>query len=173
MHIDRDEAIKQIRANLKRRSGKVWSVTGDRGTAWAWIKVDVPPKQRTWHFDQTSVKNGEAPVPPVPGALYRGAVCCTPDHYIEEGKITSYENDSFAREAVGRGGQVYFMWEYEDPSKEFGHMSPAARKELKELFGELSNVHHQGLSVSPEAREYYVQRSAGVMDNEKPYRDYD
>ncbi len=36
--MDRDEAIKRIRAALKRRSGKLWSVTGGRGTSWGWIK---------------------------------------------------------------------------------------------------------------------------------------
>jgi hypothetical protein len=46
MHIDRNEAINRIRAALKRRSGKPWSVAGDRGTAWGWITVMSPPKRR-------------------------------------------------------------------------------------------------------------------------------
>ena len=45
---DRDAAIKTIRAALKRRSGKAWSVTGGRGTAWGWIEIDAPPARRTW-----------------------------------------------------------------------------------------------------------------------------
>ena len=45
---DRDEAIKQIKAALQRRSGKPWSVTGGRGTAWGWITIDAPPARRTW-----------------------------------------------------------------------------------------------------------------------------
>lgn len=45
---DRDEAIKLIRAALKRRSGKDWSVTGGRGTAWGWIQIDAPPRRATW-----------------------------------------------------------------------------------------------------------------------------
>ena len=47
--IDRNEAIKEIRSALKRRSGKSWSVTGGRGTAWGWITIDVPPAQRCYH----------------------------------------------------------------------------------------------------------------------------
>jgi hypothetical protein len=44
----RDEAIGAIRASLKQRSGKVWSVKGGRGTAWGWITIDAPPARRTW-----------------------------------------------------------------------------------------------------------------------------
>jgi hypothetical protein len=44
--MDRDEAIKRIRAGLKRRSGKSWSVTGGRGTAWGWITIISPPKRQ-------------------------------------------------------------------------------------------------------------------------------
>lgn len=43
---DRDEAIKQMRSALKRRSGKAWSVTGGRGTAWGWITIHSPPSRR-------------------------------------------------------------------------------------------------------------------------------
>lgn len=37
--ITRDEAIARIKAALKARTGKVWSVTGGRGTAWGWITI--------------------------------------------------------------------------------------------------------------------------------------
>jgi hypothetical protein len=40
---DRDETIKTIRAALKRRSGKTWSVRGGTGTAWGWITITAPP----------------------------------------------------------------------------------------------------------------------------------
>lgn len=43
---DRDDAIQLIREALKKRSGKAWSVTGGRGTAWGWINVTAPPKRR-------------------------------------------------------------------------------------------------------------------------------
>lgn len=45
--VDRDEAIKAIRSALKRRSGKAWSVTGGRGTAWGWITIDAPKRRKT------------------------------------------------------------------------------------------------------------------------------
>lgn len=43
--MDRNEAIKEIRAALKRRTGKTWSVTGGRGTAWGWITITAPPSR--------------------------------------------------------------------------------------------------------------------------------
>lgn len=46
--ITRAGAIKAIRAALKRRSGKAWSVTGGRGTAWGWLAIASPPARRTW-----------------------------------------------------------------------------------------------------------------------------
>lgn len=46
--MDRNETIKRIREALKKRSGKIWSVTGGRGTAWGWITIDAPPARRTW-----------------------------------------------------------------------------------------------------------------------------
>ena len=47
---DRDVVIKTIRTNLRRRSGKDWSVKGGRGTAWGWIEIDAPPRRCTWTF---------------------------------------------------------------------------------------------------------------------------
>lgn len=47
-HIGRDEAIARIRTALRKRSGKAWSVTGGRGTAWGWITVSAPPRRCTW-----------------------------------------------------------------------------------------------------------------------------
>jgi hypothetical protein len=45
--MDRNEAISEIKAALRRRSGKTWSVTGGKGTAWGWIKISAPPKRLT------------------------------------------------------------------------------------------------------------------------------
>ena len=42
----RDEAIKRIRAGLKKRSGKSWSVRGGRGTDYCWISIISPPKRQ-------------------------------------------------------------------------------------------------------------------------------
>ena len=49
MSLNRDDAIKLIREALKRRSGKTWSVSGDRGTAWGWINIQAPPARRVGH----------------------------------------------------------------------------------------------------------------------------
>lgn len=46
--MDRNETIKRIKTALQKRSGKTWSVTGGRGTAWGWITIDAPPARRTW-----------------------------------------------------------------------------------------------------------------------------
>lgn len=43
--MDRNEAIAEIRKALKERTGRTWSVTGGRGTAWGWITVTAPPKR--------------------------------------------------------------------------------------------------------------------------------
>ena len=45
----RDDAITAIHTALQKRSGKAWSVTGGRGTAWGWITIDAPPARRTAH----------------------------------------------------------------------------------------------------------------------------
>ncbi len=47
-NLDRNGLIKALKTALQRRSGKQWSVTGGRGTAWGWITVDAPPARRTW-----------------------------------------------------------------------------------------------------------------------------
>ena len=47
--MDRNETIKRIRTALKKRSGKAWSVTGGRGTAWGWLTITSPPKRCTGH----------------------------------------------------------------------------------------------------------------------------
>lgn len=45
-YCDRDETIRAIRAALRRRTGRAWSVTGGRGTAWGWIRITAPPARR-------------------------------------------------------------------------------------------------------------------------------
>lgn len=46
-HVDRDETIKAIRAALKRRTGRTWSVRGGRGTGWGWLTICAPPARCT------------------------------------------------------------------------------------------------------------------------------
>ena len=45
--MDRDDTIREIRAALKRRSGKAWSVNGGRGTSYGWLTIAAPPARRT------------------------------------------------------------------------------------------------------------------------------
>jgi hypothetical protein len=45
---DRKEVIKRIKTALQRRSGKQWSVTGGKGTAWGWLDITAPPSRCTW-----------------------------------------------------------------------------------------------------------------------------
>lgn len=51
--LDRASVIRRISAALKARSGKAWSVTGGKGTAYGWLRIDAPPKARTWHHRPT------------------------------------------------------------------------------------------------------------------------
>jgi hypothetical protein len=44
--LDRGPVVKFIRAALRARSGKAWSVTGGTGTAYGWLSINVPPQQR-------------------------------------------------------------------------------------------------------------------------------
>ncbi len=53
--MDRQETISRIRKALKKRSGKPWSVTGGRGTAYGWLTIDAPPARRKW----LQVKTGQ------------------------------------------------------------------------------------------------------------------
>ncbi len=49
--LDRNEAIRRIKAALKARSGKSWSVTGGKGTAWGWIKIDTMPARKRFDWE--------------------------------------------------------------------------------------------------------------------------
>lgn len=49
--LTRNAVIARIRQALKVRSGKPWSVTGGRGTAWGWINISAPPRRLTdFHY---------------------------------------------------------------------------------------------------------------------------
>lgn len=59
--MDRDDTIREIRAALKRRSGKTWSVTGGRGTSYGWITITAPPARRTWRNRLIAGMAGDLP----------------------------------------------------------------------------------------------------------------
>jgi hypothetical protein len=50
----RSDVTKKMKQLLKARSGKAWSVTGSRGTAWGWLSIQAPPKRRTGEYGRTS-----------------------------------------------------------------------------------------------------------------------
>jgi len=56
---DRNEAIAAIKANLRRRSGKTWSVKGGRGTAWGWITITAPPARLDNYGSMTDADRDE------------------------------------------------------------------------------------------------------------------
>jgi hypothetical protein len=55
----RTNTITAIRAVLKERSGKVWSVTGGTGTAWGWIRILSVPMRRDEHGAMTDADRDE------------------------------------------------------------------------------------------------------------------
>jgi hypothetical protein len=54
----RDETIAKIKAALKERSGKAWSVRGGEGTSWGWIYIRALPKRcnQHGHMDESTCK---------------------------------------------------------------------------------------------------------------------
>lgn len=153
----RNEVISEIKAALKRRSRKSWSVTGGRGTVYGWIRISAPPKRCIWKHVQT-----HDPKPPQEGAVYRGAMSITPHYAISDGTVTSYENDSWAQDAARDGQTLVFNWDVESPDAKYGHMSPQDRKELADLLG-LENVSADGVSIAASTDYYneYLARAKG------------
>lgn len=97
--MNRNETMAEIKTVLRRRSGKVWSVTGGRGTAWGWITIDAPPARRTAH----SVKR-------------EGAITDRPEDYEDRdtgepgGYMTSADRAELGR-LLGLSGPVHFQGE--------------------------------------------------------------
>lgn len=58
--IDRADAIRLIRAGLQARSGRPWSVTGGRGTAYGWLHIRAPPKRLTSDWNGGPTEPGKA-----------------------------------------------------------------------------------------------------------------
>ncbi len=103
---DRDETIKRIRTALKRRSGKPWSVTGGRGTAWGWITIDAPPARRCWRRERYGSMDERGDyqwryVEGEPGA-YMG-----PDDRAELAKLLGIERVYDQGESIPSSGDYY------------------------------------------------------------------
>jgi hypothetical protein len=171
--MDRAEAIKKIKTALQKRSGKTWSVTGGKGTAYGWLTIDAPPARRTWHDTQTATTE-----PPTPAAQYRGASCVTPGHRVGPGAedpILSPADDPWATQAAATGYYMRYNWEHEYPKMTYGHMSPEERVELGKLLGLGEPVHFQGHSV-PSGNDFYeeyVARAEGRTPTRYGSRDWD
>lgn len=109
---DRNETIQRIKTALRQRSGKAWSVTGGRGTAYGWITIDARPQFRTWGH-----------------RLKAGAVTDRPEDYEEydtgiPGRMSSPEDraelarllglDSVHHQGVSIASSSEHYWEYID-----------------------------------------------------------
>ena len=116
--LDRSEACKRIRVALKRKTGKTWSVTGGRGTAWGWLTVAAPPKRR---------------------------VCHAQNPRWEAWDMTSQEPSYFERQPE-EGETAYYT-------------SDADARLITKAFKLNRKVHFQGLQISPDEWEFYVQRA--------------
>lgn len=57
--LERNATMKRIREALQERSGKAWSVTGGRGTAYGWIRIKSPPRRSVGDFGYMSQADRE------------------------------------------------------------------------------------------------------------------
>lgn len=133
--MDTVDVCKRIKAALKARSGKVWSVTKGKGTAGGWIKIDAPKARLScdmWHryimgFDGTCRDCGLGRFM----AGSRSAPDACPEHVCTDECYRAY-------------------------------ISPADRAELATLLG-LERVHPQGASIMSSTDAYieYIDRAEG------------
>lgn len=59
MSNDRDDTILILRRELRARTGRAWSVTGGRGSAWGWITVTAPPARRVDGYHLSAADQAE------------------------------------------------------------------------------------------------------------------
>jgi len=60
-NLSRADIIKRIKKALQERSGKTWSVTGGKGTAYGWLKISAPPARCTWGSRKIDPNGGDSP----------------------------------------------------------------------------------------------------------------
>jgi hypothetical protein len=132
-HLTRNETIKRIKAALRRRSGRTWSVTGGKGTGWGWITIEVLPRERTWIEERIP----DAELPP------------SVDRF-----------DMSMHERCYRWRQ---MTAEEKAAGEWGYMGPEDCAELARLLSLSRPVHHQGQDIPAGSGYYqeYVDRAEG------------
>lgn len=146
-HIDRATAIRLIKTSLQQRSGKQWSVTGHRGTAYGWITISAPPKRlgcaRFHEFNHHWDVNDACDVcGQLRGSMAAPAMEECPAHVCGPRCFGSY-------------------------------IVPEDRRELAELLG-LDYVHCQGASFSSDGGwQEYIARAAGRKPTEYQRLDWD
>jgi hypothetical protein len=113
-YLGRSEVVKRIKAALKRKTGKSWSVHGGRGTGWGWIRVEAPASRRVSCEDNPECKD--------------------PFNAPFEERVIEYRRD----------GENHFT-------------SRADCTELARAFGLDRPCHWQGLQISPDDWERYVE----------------
>lgn len=118
----RNEATKCIKAALKKKTGKTWSVSGGRGTGYGWMTIQAAKSNRVAHK-------------------------LNPDH---NGFYT-------ISECIRKTGSPPWLEHVSDNGAENQYTTDADSLLLAEIFKTLCPYHHQGVSVSPENRERYVQ----------------
>jgi len=113
-YIDRAEAIRRIKAGLESRSGKTWSVTGGKGTAYGWLTIDAPPKRRIYRLhnrpgttgkDPDDYRNGQYLPTAEPGRGYAG-----PIDRATLAELLGKEEVHFQGEKVPAGQDFYYEY---------------------------------------------------------------
>ncbi len=97
---DRNNVIKVIKDALKARTGVTWSVTGGRGTAYGWIRIDAPKARRC---RTTRLKEGATNTNPESYEWYE-------DPSITDRSMTLADNAKLAK-ALGLEGSIHCQGE--------------------------------------------------------------
>ena len=69
-YINRPDSIARIRAALKAKTGRNWSVSYGRGTASGWMRVQAQPRDRVCRDDNPAY-DWQNPKPEIPASLER------------------------------------------------------------------------------------------------------
>lgn len=136
---NRDTVVKRIKAALVTRSGKQWSVRGDRGTAWGWIRISVP-----------KARLGCARLHTLDYQTYACTTCGQHRngvHYID-GRFEAMTEDCPSHAC--------------DDTCYRNYITPEDRIELARLLG-LESAHMQGVSIPASTGHYieYIDRAEG------------
>lgn len=118
MHIERADAVKRLKKALRTITGKTWSVSGARGTAWGWIDIQAPKSRRVGHTPNPAWKHWE----------------------MDTQEPPFFENP-------------------DAPKDERWYTNLADEAVLRDIFDMTGFYIHQGMSVPPDSREWYVLKA--------------